>query len=72
MIANNMPAYRDALLKMGKVKIKQIFSKDIEDIFREMFTEPLSKIQPPDGTRVILIDALDELPAYAKTRVLRS
>ena len=71
MIANNMPAYRDALLKMGKVKIKQIFSKDIEDIFREMFTEPLSKIQPPDGTRVILIDALDELPANAKTRVLR-
>ena len=65
-----MPAYHAELLKIG---IKQTFSKDIEDFFRELFTEPLSKIQPPDGTPVcvILIDALDELPADAKKRVLR-
>lgn len=73
MIASNVPAYNDELLKIGRAALKQAFSKDVEEIFRTLFTEPLSKIEPPDGTPycVIVIDALDELPADAKNRILR-
>lgn len=72
MLCDRLPGYSTELEKIDEATLKEVNGKGIPDIFEIYFLNPLSKLLPPtDGLiQVIVIDALDELPAASKGKVV--
>ena len=72
MFCDRLPGYKEQLKTSSISTLKEALSKGVEDVFECFVLQPLSKMARPagDAVYVLVIDALDELPADAKNRVL--
>ena len=67
MLWERLPGYRDAL---GEVSSELLTSTDPAELFATLFKAPLLKVESPDTPRLIILDALDELPKQGQKPLL--
>ena len=67
MLCARLPGYKEAL---GKVSAELLTSTDPKELFAALFTEPLQKVKRLGTPRLIIIDALDELPKQGQKSLL--
>ena len=61
MLCHTIDGYASAVEGADGVE-DALLSTDVASVFETLFFAPLAKVQPPEGRKVILIDALDEIP----------
>ena len=67
MLCARLPGYKEAL---GTVSADLLTMTDPKELFEALFTAPLQKIKSPDTPRLIILDALDELPKKGQKALL--
>jgi ATP/maltotriose-dependent transcriptional regulator MalT len=67
MLCARLLGYKEAL---GEVSAELLTSTDPKELFAALFTAPLQKVKSPDVPRLIIIDALDELPKQGQKALL--
>lgn len=71
-LADHLPAYAERLSEYQAADLKEIEKGDARTVFDLLMTKPLGgDLPPPDGVRLIVIDALDEATQGAENELAR-